>query len=127
MKVYLMTDLEGVSGVWQWEERKDESPENWDYRQRARRLLTGEVNAAVAGFFDGDATEVIVNDGHGAGYTIDVELLDDRVTVIHGRQRPFWLPMLDGTCQATALVGAHAKAGTPHANLCHSMSLVFGY
>ena len=123
MKVYLMTDLEGVAGVWRWEERDDHTPENWDYRQRARRLLTGEVNAAVAGFFDGGATEVIVNDGHGAGCTIDVEELDDRVTIIHGWQRSFWLPLLDETCQATAVVGAHAKAGTPRANLCHSMCL----
>ena len=122
MKIYLMTDLEGVAGVWKWEDREDDSRENFEYRMRARRLLTGEVNAAVSGFFDGGATEVIVNDGHGAGYTIDVELLDDRVTVIHGKERPFWLPMLDETCDATALVGAHAKAGTPKANLCHSMS-----
>jgi D-amino peptidase len=123
MKVYVMTDLEGVSGVWQWENREDQTVANWDYRMKARRLLTGEVNAAAAGFFDGGATEVIVNDGHGTGYSIDVELLDDRVTIIQGRQRPFWLPMLDSTCGATAVVGAHAKAGTPNANLCHSMSL----
>lgn len=122
MKIYLMTDLEGVAGVWKWEDRDDQSPENLDYRMRCRRLLTAEVNAAVAGFFDGGATEVIVNDGHGAGSTIDVEHLDERVTIIHGRERPFWLPGLDETCAATALVGAHAKAGTPRGNLCHSMN-----
>ena len=122
MKIYLMTDLEGVAGVWKWEDRDDDSRENFDYRMRARGLLTDEVNAAVEGFFDGGATEVIVNDGHGAGYTIEIEILDSRVTVIHGRERPFWLPMLDETCDATALVGAHAKAGTPKGNLRHSMS-----
>lgn len=123
MKVYLMTDLEGVAGVWKFEERDDVSAENFECRMRARRLLTREVNAAVAGFFEGGATEVIVNDGHGAGYTIDVELLDERVTVVHGKERPFWLPLLDATCDATALVGAHAKAATAGANLCHSMNL----
>jgi D-amino peptidase len=122
VKVYLMTDLEGVAGVWKWEERDDQSSENFEYRMRARRLLTAEVNAAVCGFFDGGATEVIVNDGHGAGYTIDVERLDERVTIVHGRERPFWLPGLDETCAATALVGAHAKACTPRGNLCHSMN-----
>jgi D-amino peptidase len=122
MKIYLMTDLEGVAGVWKWEDRDDPSAENLEYRLRCRRLLTQEVNAAVAGFFEGGATEVIVNDGHGAGYTIDVELLDERVTIIHGRERPFWLPGLNQTCAATALVGAHAKASTPRGNLCHSMN-----
>jgi D-amino peptidase len=81
------------------------------------------VTAAVEGFFAGGATEVVVNDGHGAGYTIAVEDLDPRAEVIHGRERPFWLPYLDATCHATALVGGHAKAGTVGACLCHTMSL----
>lgn len=123
MKVYVMTDLEGVAGVWKWDEHHtNDGPYERDYWKMCRRLLTAEVNAAVSGFFDGGATEVIVNDGHGAGVTLDAEALDRRVTLIHGQQRPFWLPMLDQTCQATALVGAHAKAATPRANLCHSMS-----
>ncbi len=122
MKVYLMTDLEGVAGVWKWDERDSDTPREINYWQTCRRLMTGEINAAVRGFFEGGATEVIVNDGHGAGYTLDVETLDPRITLIHGRDRTFWLPLLDATCDATALVGAHAKAGTAGANLCHSMS-----
>jgi len=122
MKCYLMTDLEGVAGVYQWEDRKDQSLENHERRCRQRRWLAGEVNAAVEGFFAGGAAEVIVNDGHGAGYTMDFELLDPRAEVIHGRERPFWLPYLEETCAATGIVGAHAKAGTPNACLCHTMS-----
>lgn len=122
MRFYLMTDYEGVAGVYAWERRDDDSAENFDQRMRGRRLLAGEVQAAVDGFVAGGATQVIVNDGHGAGYTIDLDLLDEKPLVIHGTQRPFWLPYLDSNCQATGLVGAHAKAGTPHANLCHTMS-----
>ncbi len=122
MKVYLMTDLEGVAGVYQWESRDDESLENYERRARQRIWLAEEVSAAVDGLFAGGATEVIVNDGHGAGYTIDLDHLDPRATVVHGQQRPFWLPFLDETCAATGLIGAHAKAGTPNANLCHTMN-----
>ncbi len=122
MRIYLMTDYEGVAGVYTWERRDDDSAENFDQRMRGRRLLAGEVQAAVDGFHAGGATQVIVNDGHGAGYTIDLDLLDDKPLIIHGTQRPFWLAYLDATCQATGLVGAHAKAGTPNANLCHTMS-----
>lgn len=122
MKVYLMTDLEGVAGVWTWENRDDHTQINVEYRLMARRLLTAEVNAAIEGLMSGGATQIIVNDGHGAGSTIDIEQLDPRVSLIHGRSRPFWLPLLDESCDATVLVGAHAKAGTPAANLCHSMS-----
>jgi D-amino peptidase len=123
MKIYLMTDLEGVAGVYQWENRDDTSMENHERRCRQRRWLAQEVNAAVDGFFAGGATEVIVNDGHGAGYTIDYELLDSRAEVVHGGERPFWLPYLDATCDATAVLGAHAKANTQGACLCHTMSL----
>jgi len=122
MKIYLMTDLEGVAGVYEGENRADESLENHERRCRQRRWLAREVNAAAEGFFAGGATGVIVNDGHGAGYTIDVEELDPRVEVIHGRERPQWLPYLDGTCAGTGIVGAHAKAATPGAALCHTMS-----
>lgn len=121
MKVYLMTDLEGVAGVYAWENREDQSLENHERRCRQRRWLAEEVNAAAAGFLAGGATEVLVNDGHGAGYTIDLDVLDSRLEVIHGQQRPFWLPHIE-TCDATAIVGAHAKAGTPRACLCHTMS-----
>lgn len=125
MRVYLMTDLEGVAGVWKWDERDLQTPQETAYCTQFRRLLTDEVNAAVEGFIQGGADEVIVNDGHGAGATIDIAALcpDPRVTLIHGRERPFWLPMLDASCDATALVGAHARAGTPRANLCHTMCL----
>lgn len=121
MKFYLMTDYEGVAGVYTWESRKDESLENFERRMRGRRLLAGEVNAAVDGLYTGGATEVIVNDGHGAGYTIDLDLLDERPLILHGTSRPFWLPYLDETCAATGHVGAHAKAGTPSGNLAHTM------
>ncbi len=64
MKIFLMTDLEGVAGV--------KNAVDWIYPTSpfyavACRLLTGEVNAAVSGFFDAGASEVLVADGHGAG------------------------------------------------------------
>ena len=49
MKVYIMTDLEGVAGVL--------NAEDWIYRDsryldRGQALLAGEVNAAICGLFD---------------------------------------------------------------------------
>lgn len=122
MKVYVVTDLEGVAGVYLWENRDDQSPENHERRLRQRRWLAEEVNAAADGFFRAGATEVIVNDGHGAGYTIDLDVVDPRVEIVHGQQRPFYCIGLDETCAGLASVGTHAKAGTPSATLCHTMS-----
>jgi len=122
MKVYLMTDLEGVAGVFSWENRDDVSHFNAARRLRLGRWLAEEVNAAVDGFIAGGATDVIVNDGHGAGATIDLDVADPRARYLHGRNRPFWLPYLDASCDATGIVGAHAKAGTRSGNLYHTMS-----
>ena len=101
MKFYMMTDLEGVAGVYTWEHRADESPQNHEQRMRQRRWLAKEVSAAADGLYAGGATEVIVNDGHGAGYTMDLDHVDPRIDVITGMERPFWLPYLDATCDAT--------------------------
>jgi D-amino peptidase len=122
MKIYMMTDLEGVAGVTDFEDRASDTHDNFETRMRMRRLLTGEVNAAIDGLFEGGATQVIVNDGHGAGYTIDFERLDSRAQMIHGYERPVWLPLLDETCDATILIGAHAKASSPPATAYHTMS-----
>lgn len=121
MRFYLMTDFEGVAGVYMWDEVEPGNTDDLERRRRGQRLLAGEVQAAVDGLHAGGATQVLVNDGHGVGYSIDLDLLDEKPLVLHGTNRPFWLPYLDGSCGATGLVGAHAKAGTPGANLCHTM------
>ena len=62
MKIYMVTDLEGVGGVVRNEQASGEGSEY----EVARSLLTKEVNAAVQGALDGGADEVLVLDGHGA-------------------------------------------------------------
>ena len=122
MKVYIVTDLEGVAGISQWDPRhQGDTHAGALTRQQFSRLLTEEVNAAARGFFAGGATEVIINDGHGAGMTMDPELFDARIQVFHGLQRPNYCTGLDETCAALASVGTHAKARTTAGNLHHTM------
>ncbi len=122
MKVYIVTDLEGVAAITQWDPRhQGDDPAIALKRQQFSRLLTEEVNAAARGFFAGGATEVIVNDGHGAGVTMDPELFDPRIMVFHGKERPNYCTGLDETCDAIASVGTHAMGGTERGNLAHTM------
>lgn len=121
LKIYVVTDLEGVAGVWNWDNRTDDTPYIAARRARESRWLMEEVNAAARGFFKGGATEVIVNDGHGAGATMDLDFADPRIKVFHGTQRPDYCTGLDETCAAIASVGTHAKAGTVCGNLSHTM------
>ena len=119
MKVYIMTDLEGVSGVCTDEYMDRSLP----YYQDSRRYLMGDVNAAIAGAFDGGATEVWVRDGHGAGggNNFITELLDPRA---EAEKTYFsdWFGTLDETFDVTFFVGAHAMAGTQNAFLDHTQS-----
>ena len=118
MKLYLMTDLEGVAGVRSFEEWT--GPGALHY-QTARELLTQEVNAAIAGFFEGGATEILVCDGHGPG-AIDITLLDPRADLLRGWGEGPWPLCLDSSFDALAFVGQHAKAGSEYAHLCHTQS-----
>ena len=56
MKLYLMTDLEGVAGVLNFQEWA--GPGTLHY-QTARERLTQEVNAAVDGFFEGGHPDIL--------------------------------------------------------------------
>lgn len=64
----------------------------------------------------------MVNDGYGVGYTIDPELIDLRVELIHGTHRPEWLSLIDRGSDAMLHIGAHSKAGTRKGVLYHMMS-----
>ncbi|MGH2808171.1 MAG: M55 family metallopeptidase, partial [Actinomycetota bacterium] len=63
MRVFIMSDMEGVSGITKWEQCKG----GHEMYEEGRRLYTEEINAAVRGAYDGGATEVVVMDCHGAG------------------------------------------------------------
>lgn len=121
MKIYLMTDLEGVAGVLNFHEWVNTTGM---FFHESRRLLTMEVNAAVDGFFAGGATEVVVVAGHGGGSgAIDTSLLDRRSRFQRGwPQGPYPLG-LDKSYDAVAFVGQHAKAGTEYAHLAHTQNL----
>ena len=90
LKVYISADMEGVGGVSTWDKQSGSS--GADYGQ-FRRLMTLEVNAAIAGAYDAGASEVLVSDSHGDGQNIDPELLDRRVRMVRAWRRRSPTPM----------------------------------
>jgi D-amino peptidase len=123
--VYMMTDMEGVAGVDDWDPRHyeyaSEAKGVYD-RSEVQRLLTGEVNAAAEGLFEAGVEEVLINDAHGAGRTILPEELIPGVKIGRGKDRPSWLIGISRDFDALVQVGMHAMGGTPNACLAHSMS-----
>ena len=116
MKIAIVTDMEGVAGVVNFE---DWTFGQSRYYERGKEYLTHEVNAAIDGFFAAGATEIVVLDAHGSG-AIDTMLLDERVFLSRGWYIPHHHFGLDEGYDALAFVGQHAKSGSLYAHLCHT-------
>ena len=112
MKIFIMTDLEGISGI----SRKEQVDNSERY---ALERLMADVNAAVRGAFDGGADEVYVEDGHGGGRNFIKELLDPRAVQV-GNAGTGVKTMTE--VDAMFLIGAHAMSGTLNAFLDHTQS-----
>jgi len=117
MKLYILTDIEGVAGVANFE---DYSYPTGRFYLQSRRLLTLEVNAAVEGALAAGATDVVVLDGHGPG-AINVEELHSEARLLHGSGYPPTLG-LDASYDALFFVGQHAMSRAERAGLAHSYS-----
>ncbi len=118
MKVFISADIEGVAGVVTPQQGQ---PGNVEY-ERARRLMTEEVSAAIAGAFDAGATEVVVNDSHGPMTNLVPELLDQRAELVLGRPKPTYMCAgLDASFDAVFFTGYHSGAGQ-HGILSHTVN-----
>jgi D-aminopeptidase len=119
MKILIAADMEGVSGVTRWEET---DPTHSEY-SRFRKIMTDEINAAIAGAADAGVNEFVVADGHGDGTNILIEELDQRARLNSGGNSP--LSMVQGVDRETAgifFIGYHARGGSQNAVLAHTWS-----
>ena len=112
MKVYLVSDLEGVGGVGGFDVYDPRSPLDAARRGRWLELWSGEVNAAIDGAVEAGAGEIVVVDNHSSGDSLPAGWLRQPARLVHGGARPTWLPGLDGSFAAVVVVGQHAMAGS---------------
>lgn len=117
-KIYVMTDMEGVSGIGTMAMIERDGTEF----PRCRRLLGADVSAAVAGAFAGGASEVVVVDAHGGGGNFIIEELDPRGVYERSAGARRWMPSLDRSFSGLFQVGCHAMAGSLNAFLDHTQS-----
>lgn len=117
MKIYISADIEGIWGV---VSAGQTSSKGNDY-QRARKLMTEEVNLAIEAALESGATEVVVNDSHGSMDNIIIEELHEKARLISGR--PKALSMMEGiddTFDGVMFIGYHPRAGTDKGILDHT-------
>ena len=118
-KVFVITDMEGVSGIFDTDLQclPGQSPRF----EESRKLLTGEVNAAVYGLHFGGATEVVVWDGHDGSRTLSVLDINPNARLLTGEPISPTLE-LDESYSAIIFIGQHAMAGAEKGILSHSYS-----
>lgn len=106
MKIYISADIEGISGI---VAINQVIPGERDY-QRSRELMTNEVNAVIEGAIEIGATEIVVNDLHGAGTNILIESLNNNAQLITGSSRKgAMLEGLDSSFDAVIFIGYHSR------------------
>jgi D-amino peptidase len=115
-KIYVLCDMEGTSGLWRPEQVQRE---NSAYAE-GRELLCADVNAAIAGAFDGGADAVVACDTHGGGPNFLLEKMDPRATYETPAMGSL-MPGLDRSFAGLILTGHHAMAGTLNGFLDHTM------
>ncbi|MEZ4709042.1 MAG: M55 family metallopeptidase [Caldilineaceae bacterium] len=125
MRVLIMSDMEGVSGIVVWGQVTGGDP----MYAEGRRLYTEEINAAVRGAKAAGATEIVAVDCHGAGgdwsfNSFVPELLDPDCDWVAHHRWGRYTELLEQGCDAALFVGMHARAGTPDGVLCHTISTV---
>ena len=119
MKILIATDMEGISGVTNWDQV---DPAHGEYA-RFRKIMTDDVNAAIQGAFEAGADEVVVTDGHGDGTNILLEELDARARLNAGNGSPFSMVQgVDAGVNGVLYVGYHARAGSQNGILAHTWS-----
>lgn len=114
MNIFILTDLEGISGVSTIEAVLNENSSAY---AEARERLMADTNAAVNAAFDAGAEGVYVCDGHGGGRNFIAGALDERATQVWVKE----LHQVAKDVDAFVHIGSHAMGGTQKAFLDHTM------
>jgi D-amino peptidase len=123
MRVHIISDMEGISGI----VNAHQTNAGKDMFEEGRHLYTEEINAAVRGAKAGGATEIVVMDCHGAGEgyswnSLIAEDLDPDCEYVVQEEWTGYTAFLEAGCDAALFVGMHAMAGTADGVLNHTVS-----
>jgi D-amino peptidase len=117
VKVFISFDMEGVAGIVDWSQCRGPGQPY----EEGRRLLLGEVNAAIDGALAGGATEIVCNDSHGTMNNLDPAALHGQAGYVSGRHKPLYMMQgLDATADVVFMVGYHGSISGQSSVLSHT-------
>ena len=117
LKIFINTDLEGISGVYKFAQTRDTDTQ---IAREAREYFMGDLAAVVRGLRDAGATEIYVHDGHGTQSLIP-HLMEPGAKYATGKPKPE-MGGIDKSYSGMVLLGFHAMMGTPDGVLNHTQS-----
>jgi D-amino peptidase len=119
MRVFISIDMEGISSIVDWSE-VDRNSSEYSF---ARKLMAGDLNAAIKGAKDAGADEIVVSDAHGGMRNLRPEDVDPSAILVRGSPKPgSMMEGIDSSFDAALYVGYHSMRNTPLGILCHTIS-----
>jgi hypothetical protein len=109
-RILIVTDLEGAGGVNDADEQL--LPGQRRYIE-SRKILTGEVNAAVEGAIAAGASEVVIWDGHDGSRTLSVDEIHAGAKLLQGRPTPANYYLSEKLYDGILFIGQHCHGGNP--------------
>lgn len=117
--VFISVDMEGICGIVDWSQVGGNTGE-YDY---GRKLMVGDVNAAVEGLLAAGVKEVLVSDAHGGKRNIKPEEIHEEAYLLRGSPKPYGMMAgISSDFDAACYVGYHAMKGTANGILAHTIS-----
>lgn len=120
MKIYISADIEGTTGITNWDETEKSKA---DY-SRFQEQMNREVKAACEGAIKAGANEIWINDAHDSGRNLNPSLFPKNTKIIRGwAGHPFSMVQeLDNTFDAVLFTGYHSHGGSNNNPLAHTMN-----
>lgn len=125
MKIFISADIEGVTGICDWNETELNLPDH-DY---FRHQMTKEVVACCEGLFKAGVNDITVRDAHDSARNILPDLLPKGVKLIRGwTEGPCdMMAGLDESYDGVIFIGYHSPARSSGNPLSHTLMTSFNH
>ncbi len=118
-RIFIVTDMEGVGGVNNADEQLLPGQRRFE---ESKRLLLGELNAAVEGALAAGASEVVIWDGHDGSRSLSIDEIHPRARLIQGKPTPPNYYLSEKAYDGVMFIGQHPMANAEGGVLAHSQS-----
>jgi D-amino peptidase len=120
MRIYISADIEGITGVCDWDETLKKTSDYPEFRDQ----MTAEVVAACEGALEAGASDILIKDAHDTGRNLIAARLPRQARLVRGWSgHPMCMVQdLDQSFSAAIMIGYHSRAGADSSPLAHTMA-----